>query len=363
MNFLDILIHPDSDRGRLNEILGLIETRILTRVGAERSTSSCKFWQLKLNLICAIDNLKFNDAIANYIVGDDLLLDKVAQECHLIGNLFSNITNDVRTLDDLYKVVYNNNPFPDKLKPVHSIDDLIEEPLEDYSYGDCQMYSLCIHVTDINDGRFLHGNGLIQHFFTLIKKGDLYFINSSYGSDYVCIPQNTIPITPEAFAEFCNVANDISDEGARLSFNNFIQDYFLSGGVHQRLVMDDKDDLTSETKKKYHRWLPIEEGKQKEIDLYSKITNNFTISLIRGYKNDIQSIIASVEPQPQAENGFHSRAAPRKGTIRKYSTRPNNPYRRGGRRINHTKKYKIKRNKNKRKSRKRKSKRTRRHKK
>ena len=350
MNFLDILIHPETDRGRLNEILGLIETRILTRVGAERSTSSCKFWQLKLNLICAIDNLKFNDAIANYIVGDDSLLDKVAQECHLIGNIFSNITNDVRTLDDLYKVVYNNNPFPDKLKPLQSIDDLIVEPPEDYSYGDCQMYSLCIHVSDINDDRFLHGNGLIQHFFTLIKKGDLYFINSSYGSDYVCIPQNTTPITSETFVEFCKAANDISDEGARLSFNNFIHDYFLSGGVHQRLVMDDKDDLTSETKKKYHRWLPIEEGKQKEIDLYSNITNNFTISLIRGYKNDIQSIIANVEPPPQAENRFHSRA-PRKNVNNK-SFR-HKPYGRGGKKINHTKKYKVKRNKNKRKSRKR----------
>ena len=357
MNFLHILIHHDSYRGRLNEILGLIETRILTRLGAERSTSSCKFWQLKLNLICAIDTLKFNHAIANYIVGDDSLLDKVKQECYLIGNIFSNITNDVRTLDDLYKVVYNNNPFPDKLKPLSSIDDLIVERPEDYSYGDCQMYSLCIHVTDIDDKRFHRGNGLIQHFFTLIKKGDLYFINSSYGSDNVCIPQSTKAITPEDFALFCNTANDISDEGARHFFNKFVHEYFLPGGVQQRLVMDDKDDLTSETKKKYHHWLPIEEGKQKEIDLYSNITNNFTISLIKGYKNDIQSIIASVESPPQTVN--HSKA-PRRSIIHKQSSRPV-PY--GGRKINHTKKYKVKRNKNKRKSRKRITKRTRRHKK
>jgi hypothetical protein len=211
-------------------------------------------------------------------------------------------------------------------------------------------------VTDLDDERFLHGNGLIQHFFTLIKKGDQYFINSSYGSDYVCIPQSTKAITPEDFAEFCNVANDISDEGARHFFNNFVHDYFLSGGVQQRLVMDDKDDLTSETKKKYHRWLPIEEGKQKEIELYSSITNNFTVSLIRGYKNDIQSIIASVEPPPPT---FHGRA-PRKGTKKNIR---NNPYsRRGGRKIKHTKKYKVNRS-NKHKSRKRKSKRTRHNKK
>ena len=287
-------------------IINAIESRILTRGAHKRVTSSCKFWQLKLNILSLLDDSRyFNSDIYNYLVDDSILPlplpDNISYKCNNISEIFLNTVLLKNT--NFYKVIYNNNPISDALLQIDNIDEL---PLTDieYTYGDCQVFSLCIYPD-------LQQNGTICHFFTLITKDNRYYINSSYGSDYVCIPQYTTEISRDEFNQFCLAVSNISDETNKSIFVDFFNKYFLKGGFQKRLISSDPDDWSSEERKQMSEYLPIEAGKSAEINFYFNPVFNykFNIALIKNYKSElltyIKDMFRKTETTGRSTRKFH----------------------------------------------------------
>jgi hypothetical protein len=185
----------------------------------------------------------------------------------------------------LYNVVYNNNPLINVILPIDNINNL---PLLDaeYIFNDSHIFSLCIYP-EIQQKR------TIGHYFTLIVKNDKYYINSSYGSEYVCIPQYTTEINAYEFNKFCISISNLNDDTNKNNFIDFFQKFFLKGGFQKRLISSDASDWSSEDRQKMNLYLPVEVGKNSEINFYfNPIFNySFKIGLIQNYKSDLINYI------------------------------------------------------------------------
>lgn len=348
-NIIDILIESANPKykGSIIEtkfelIINAIESRILTRGAHKRVTSSCKFWQLKLNILSLLDDSRyFNSDIYNYLVDDSILPlplpENVSYKCNNISEIYLNTVILKNT--NFYKVIYNNNPISDALLQIDNIDEL---PLTDieYRYGDCQVFSLCIYPE-------LQQNGTICHFFTLITKDNRYYINSSYGSDYVCIPQYTTEINIDEFNQFCLAVSNISDETNKIIFIDFFNKFFLKGGFQKRLISSDPDDWTSEERKQMSEYLPIEAGKSAEINFYFNPVFNykFNIALIKNYKSELLKYITGMfrktETIGRSTRKYHhylrlnsSKTEGRKTKHIKKNKRKNKKYKKTKKRIN-----------------------------
>jgi hypothetical protein len=300
MSIVDILVDPTPtpiQSQKLKFIISAIDTRILTRETLKRSTSSCKFWQLKLNILCLVDIYYFNNEIYYYLINDSIkplsLPYVVSYDCNKIGNLFSNTTKLENINKDFYDVIYINNPISDVVLPINNINNIDELLLladpDYYTYGNSQIFSLCIYPKT-------KGWGSINHFFTLIVKDDKYYINSSYGSDYVCIPQYTTEINSAEFNNFCRVISNLNDNENKQIFVDFFQKFFLKGGLKLREVTNDLDDMTSEERKNIHKFRSIEAGKNAEIEFYFNpaFNNSFEVGLIKNYKSNLINYINSI---------------------------------------------------------------------
>ena len=341
-NILDILlysINPSYENSLMKKkfelIINAIDSRVLTRGAQKRATSSCKFWQLKLNLLCLLDdNQYFNNDIYQYLINNAIpelpLPYDVSYKCSTISDLFLNTANLRGTT--LYKIVYNNTPIRDGLMPITSISQLPQNDSEySYSNNETQVYSLCIYPDGEEPGN-------IFHFFTLISKDNKYYINSSYGSEYVCIPQYTTEIDVEIFNRFCQTLLNINDENNKIFFINFLNKYFLQGGYQQRLITSDYDDWTREDRQQMHKYLPLEIGKNEEINVYfnPRFNYKFNIGLIKSYKSDLlkyineqQQLISRpkqrIRYHPYTKGGKkHKKKTIRKRTNKKHSRKIRN---------------------------------------
>jgi hypothetical protein len=280
MNIIDVLVEPTlMESQKLQFIISAIDSRILTRDIHRRVTSSCKFWQLKLNILCLVDINYFNNEIYNYLINDSIqplpLPENVSYECNNISELFLNTILLKKT--NFYEVIYNNNPINDVLLPISTFSDL---PLVDlaYRYGNSQLFSLCIYPE-------LQERGTICHFFTLIKKDEKYYI-----------PQYTTEIDNNEFNIFSNAISNLNDENNKEIFKDFFQKFFLKGGLQKRLISSDPDDWSTEERQKMNEYLPIEAGKNAEINFYFNPVFNysFKVGLIQNYKSELINYIETM---------------------------------------------------------------------
>lgn len=163
---------------------------------------------------------------------------------------------------DLYNIVYLNIPV-NTIK-ISSFNDIEELPIN-------QNYYMCVY-NETNQGY-----GSIIHYFTIIRKDkDTYYLNSSYGSDNVCVPQYSTKLDVNEFNALCNELTEYS--------KYLYTKYFLIKNLKKRY---NNNNIEANTTLK-SKWIPPAEGIKKEIKLLGK---GYSIGYIKDYQDLVTNFI------------------------------------------------------------------------
>jgi hypothetical protein len=184
--------------------------------------------------------------------------------CNIINDI---ISNQNTFLYDLLVLNKGTNIYP-----IYSIKQL--EVKSKY-----ENFCLCVYNPS---------NMIIFHYFTIIYKHPKFYITSSYGSDYVCVPQHTQELNLEEFEQFC--LGIIDNNEIRI---NFFEKYFLFGNLKKRYNNNTIENLNPRLKSK---WIKKRQGVIKELEnIFSlnnpKITRVYQIGLLHNYKENIEEVI------------------------------------------------------------------------
>jgi len=192
---------------------------------------------------------------------------RITEMCNIISLFINN--SDIN--NSLSRIIHFNHAEEDNIIPINSYDIITNNGSE------TQNYYMCIYNTIL-------GTGSILHFFTIIRVGDNYYLNSSYGSDFVCVPQYTTELDMAEFYGFCeSLMNKTNTE----NINYFFQKYFLKGNMQRRYNNNTTDEIPSLKSK----WMDVDKGAQSEIDYYLVPTNNYSVGLLPNYNELIHSLI------------------------------------------------------------------------
>ena len=289
MNILSLLADP-----YINEIirkLNICESNIIrTRNQFIRSTSSCRVWQLKYSVIYY------------YFMNFGLDDTRINEMCNIISLFINN--SDIK--NSLSRIIHFNHAAADNIIPINSYDIITNNGSE------TQNYYMCIYNTIL-------GTGSILHFFTIIRVGDNYYLNSSYGSDFVCVPQYTTELDMAEFYGFCeSLMNKTNTE----NINYFFQKYFLKGNMQRRYNNNTTDEIPSLKSK----WMDVDKGAQSEIDYYLVPTNNYSVGLLHSYNELSNELIHSFIENPSKRGGKRKNRKSKKKTNRFYKKKSNRFY-------------------------------------
>lgn len=263
MSFVDIL----QDKKKINKLLSYIDichdNIIYTRNKTKRQSSSCRLWQLKYMIIYYINLKKKNIILKNLNK-----LNEIGNILFEICNIIDNVLNDKNSsLHDL--IVLNKAK---NIQPIYSINQLkIKSKYENFC--------LCIYNPS---------NMIILHYFTIIYKHPKFYITSSYGSDYVCVPQHTQELNIEEFEEFC--LGIIDNNEIRI---NFFEKYFLFGNLKKRYNNNTIENINPRLKSK---WIQKKEGVAKELENVFNpksinISRIYQIGFLYDYNESIEELI------------------------------------------------------------------------
>lgn len=142
-------------------------------------------------------------------------------------------------------------------------------------------------VNILNNNKGEYPAGVIDHYFIIVNRNRNFFIISSYGSDYVKVPQIEIPLELDELDNVINAFNDAEKSNRNSIITNFLQKYFLSNGETNYFRDDD-----SFTKPKILKYVP-EEGAKLEIENYL-IPNKFQFYYFPTFINSINDITESI---------------------------------------------------------------------
>jgi hypothetical protein len=220
--------------------------------------------------------------------------------------LSSNPTTD----NILHRLIFFNEPI--NVIPVNSIIDLHKTHL------DTQIYYMCIYNSAIEIGSILH-------FFTIIRVKDKYYLNSSYGSDYVCVPQYTQLLVLEEFNNFC-----IDLPGKSPNLINFYTKYFLKYNLQKRYNNNTIEDLDPSLKSK---WISPLDGISKETKLLVESDNVFSVGLINNYEELIEQYIG------ETKLGYGYRKSPKRKSPKRKSSKRKSSKRKSSKRKSPKSKY------------------------
>lgn len=180
------------------------------------------------------------------------------------------------------RIILENIPLPFDgtmgIQPIQSIEQLECQP--------AKYYPMCIYYID----KISHGG--ILHYFTIVFDGTTYFLLSSYGSDYVHVPQYITPLNPASFNEFCVLIQvPLAERETHTRYNDivptFVTTYFLSNGVRKR----HDENIVEVTPKLKPKWIEPTKGMMAELDVFLKNQNTLLVGYIRGYDTEIQRVV------------------------------------------------------------------------
>lgn len=193
-----------------------------TRSQTIKSTTSCRIWQL---IYCITSLLREPRSVA----------------------VASKVLMDIHKNPVLNTLIYLNNPLPREIELCYSARQL--------KRGNTYM---CIYIDNVQMS--------IIHYFTVI---DGMYLNSSYCSDYVCVPEYTTRLVRSEFVRFVNALNTPGNDEDYIA--EFYQKYFLSGNLGVACDYENDPSL------RFKKWSP-NEGNAREI---AYITQNLFRSNIR----------------------------------------------------------------------------------
>lgn len=195
-----------------------IEGIPLTRLAIVKSDPSCRLWQLFLCLLNVLER-KTPGTISHLIS---------------VANKSNQLLPFQRDFKILLKSISNNNSLlhqlfiktkiTENVKKIESVDEL----QQGFNY-------LCICKLDPKNPR----NELITHFFIIIRMGNQFFVDSTYGSYYIHTPPyfqevnlDEIQMLIQSLSDLRDVKNRVSLETGPMQFiTKFYNTYFFKGNI------------------------------------------------------------------------------------------------------------------------------------
>ena len=248
------------------------EYGVKTRAQTEKSTSSCRTWQL---IMCILDQLELNGyGVKGLIDGHSLGLSETDEHMSQYNNMVAKIS---RVLDNVHR-----NPL---LNALIYLNDAMSGAIEMYDHETMPLMNgnnyMCIYIDGVKNS--------ILHYFTIIQAPDgQHYLNSSYGSDYVCVNQYTTPLSPDEFIRFVASLNNPGTDEDYIS--EFYQKYFLAGNVG---VAYTDDDYENDPSLRFADIAP-NEGNLREIGVVTKnlYRTNIRCGIMPSYAEMVGSVIS-----------------------------------------------------------------------
>jgi hypothetical protein len=272
---------------------------VKTRSQTEKSTSSCRMWQL---ILAILDNL------------DEFCIQKY-------GRGVKEIITSGYGSNEYYDLLTNINFILENIKSNSLLNSLIY--LNQYIDGSIINYDpetmplqlgknyMCIYIESVNNS--------ILHYFNVIQtlEGE-YYMNSSYGSEYVCVNQYTTPLSPHEFISFINALNnpDTDEEYIEHFFNTF----FLAKNIGTFYT---KDDYEGDRKKRFEMLVPLQGNKNEtNVVTMNRYRNQIRCGIIPNYGELVKNVIYSREDTMDMGGGIRNkRKTIKRSRKTKYTTK------------------------------------------
>ena len=262
---------------------------VKTRSSTQTITSSCRLWQ---TIFMIMDVFQIRYPIFSRLLsfcGDSTstqMEPDLYKIIYLMHRVYHKITTD--STSRLFHLVAMNNPTALPIIPIMTIKSIYAQ------VG--KLYPMCIYLDprrypDVYESH-MGGVGMINHYFTIFFDGENYWLNSSYGSDYVCIPQKTFQLVPELFDLFCVAIAKTPSDRTKIdqdAIHSFFTLYFLQGGMRKRV---DEDSVEADPTR-WSEWIIPESGRESEIKVYTNNKYGFSVGWIETYQTELHAIMTS----------------------------------------------------------------------
>jgi hypothetical protein len=272
-----------------------------TRLQLKIVSSGCRYWQLVIGILFVLQR-------------------------HVDYNLVTILKTSEETNPSYHKLVTICKKIIRAMTPRMSlfydffyeniVNDLVL-PFTDVNQIDEGVHYLCIYDTYNN-------KSMISHYFMIIKRDEQYYLSSSYGSDFVCVPYSTSILNISDFLSFVEALHHINqstsneEKVAWATIHYFYNTYFLKGNIPVRIDQDlrENNPIVLQHIKGTH----LLQGPEIELkNVFKNNTTRYYVGIVPRYEEIIESAIPSSIhiniPSKRRKQGGRSRK--RKRTIRR----------------------------------------------
>jgi len=250
------------------------EYGVKTRAQTAVSTASCRLWQLILAILDQLKDIKGYD-VKTLIQGHSLSLsetDKTLKQYNAMVAKISTVLDNIRRNPTLDLLIYSNQIVPGEI--------VMYDPRK-MKLQNGKNY-LCIYIEGAAHS--------ILHYFTIIQTTDgKQYLNSSYGSDYVCVSQYTTELVADELNRFISALNNPDTDEDYIS--EFYKKYFLKGNIG---VSYSEDDYENNPSLRFAKIVP-DEGNLREIASVTEnqFRNKIRCGIMPNYGGLVGSVIGS----------------------------------------------------------------------
>lgn len=219
---LDIITFPIKQPHMFNELITTTNHYISSSMTRQTSTRShgCNNTQFIYICSCILGiNVDFSGKKTREI---DDLMNYYANKINII---YETIKNNFRTLRNK-NAIFNNDVDDEIITTIDSTNDQQITSSTFYNYGYWDIIPLCMFHNNFEDST--DQLKYIAHYFTLIINNidNSCYINSSYGSDEICVLSATKEIKMETLNR---IITKINHDNFDTECENFVREYFLPG--------------------------------------------------------------------------------------------------------------------------------------
>lgn len=267
MSNIGVIIELLNDESLINEYVKYLKNCIqdvITRSKEKANTIACRLWQLEYCIFTIVYNTR-PDLIRNATYLYNL--------CKHFINIFTS------TSSKLYRFIAQNSLSPNLSLLCYRTD---EANFKEHITRNINSY-LCIYgINKITNQ--IHPGGVV-HYFTIIKNNEEYYITSSWGSSYICVPYSITILTINEFYTFCHNlrshAVNPNNSAITQELTNFMIKYFLHNPIPIRFSEEDIE-FQPELRNKY---IPPEYGLRRELEyVLNNSLMNFDVAIVSNYE-------------------------------------------------------------------------------
>jgi hypothetical protein len=259
-----------------------------TRSQLKMISSGCRYWQLVIGVLFTLQRQEGYNLVTILEESEETnpSYNTLVDRCK---DIIVNITSENN--HDFYDFFFNHDP-----------NSLVEEYTDATHIVEGINY-LCIYDYDTIENEYI-----ISHYFMIIKRGEQYYLSSSYGSDFVCVPYSTSILNISDFLTFVEALGGISqlisneEKAAHWTIiQHFYNTYFLKGNLPVRINQYLRDNNPSMFKK--IKGTRLKQGPEIEFkNVFKNKDTRYFIGIVPRYEKKIKSAILRTNIQINPSN-------------------------------------------------------------